>query len=86
MSNVLEGIGNTPLVRINRIGESSGLKCEICKLNSNGSNSQRMNMLRSVCKFKLEYREEGIYVICGPRGRTASEGCINDIHPNFRGI
>ena len=58
MSNVLEGIGNTPLVRINRIGESSGLKCEICKLNSNGSNSQRMNMLRSVCKFKLELNTE----------------------------
>ena len=31
MSTVLEGIGETPLVKINRIGKSFGLKCEICK-------------------------------------------------------
>ena len=31
MSNILEGIGDTPLVKINRIGKSLGLKCEICK-------------------------------------------------------
>ena len=31
MSTVLEGIGDTPLVRINRIGKECGLKCEICE-------------------------------------------------------
>ena len=31
MSTILEGIGNTPMVRINNIGKSCGIKCEICK-------------------------------------------------------
>ena len=31
MPNVLHAIGNTPLVRINRIAQSAGLKCEMCK-------------------------------------------------------
>ena len=34
MPNVLHAIGNTPLVRINRIAQSAGLKCEMCKYNS----------------------------------------------------
>ena len=33
MPNVLHAIGNTPLVRINRIAQSAGLKCEMCKCN-----------------------------------------------------
>ena len=33
MPNVLHAIGNTPLVRINRIAQSAGLKCEMCKYN-----------------------------------------------------
>ena len=35
MPNVLHAIGNTPLVRINRIAQSAGLKCEMCKCNYN---------------------------------------------------
>ena len=31
MPNVLGMIGDTPLVRINNIGKSAGLKCELCK-------------------------------------------------------
>ena len=34
MPNVLHAIGNTPLVRVNRIAQSAGLKCEMCKYNS----------------------------------------------------
>ena len=34
MPNVLHAIGNTPLVRINRIAQSAGLKCEMCKYNN----------------------------------------------------
>jgi cystathionine beta-synthase len=30
LNTVLDHIGNTPLVRINRIGKSAGLKCELC--------------------------------------------------------
>ncbi|XP_028405463.1 cystathionine beta-synthase-like [Dendronephthya gigantea] len=48
MSNVLEGIGDTPLVRINRIGKSFGLKCEIlvkCEyFNSGGSVKDRIGL------------------------------------------
>ena len=33
MPNVLHAIGNTPLVRINRIAQSAGLKCEMRKCN-----------------------------------------------------
>ena len=35
MPDVLHAIGNTPLVRINRIAQSAGLKCEMCKLKHN---------------------------------------------------
>ena len=31
MPNVLHNIGNTPLVRLNRIGKAEGVKCEICE-------------------------------------------------------
>jgi hypothetical protein len=31
MGDVLEGIGNTPLVRINKISKTAGLQCELCK-------------------------------------------------------
>lgn len=29
MSNILENIGNTPLVRINKIAEAEGIECEL---------------------------------------------------------
>src|SRR4051812_35249938 len=32
LDNITEHIGNTPVVRINRIGKSEGLKCELGKL------------------------------------------------------
>ncbi|CAB4010831.1 cystathionine beta-synthase isoform X1 [Paramuricea clavata] len=48
MSNILEGIGDTPLVKINRIGKSLGLKCEIlvkCEyFNSGGSVKDRIGL------------------------------------------
>ncbi|XP_046853287.1 cystathionine beta-synthase-like [Xenia sp. Carnegie-2017] len=48
MPNVLSGIGDTPLVRINRIGKSYGLKCEIlakCEyFNSGGSVKDRIGL------------------------------------------
>jgi len=31
LSNVLEAIGRTPLVRVNNITKSLGIQCEICK-------------------------------------------------------
>ena len=31
MPNVLYNIGNTPMVRINKISKTAGLKCELCK-------------------------------------------------------
>lgn len=31
MSDVLHNIGNTPLVRINKISKTAGLKCDLCK-------------------------------------------------------
>ena len=33
--NILHRIGNTPLVRVNNIGKSCGLKCELCEFNFN---------------------------------------------------
>ena len=32
MSTILDNIGNTPLVRINRITQKDGIACELCKL------------------------------------------------------
>ena len=32
LNTVLDNIGQTPLVRINKIGKDEGLKCELCKL------------------------------------------------------
>ena len=43
MSTVLENIGDTPLVKLNKIPESEGLKCEICKYFS------PMKDVRKVC-------------------------------------
>lgn len=34
LPNILHRIGDTPLVRINKIPKAYGLKCEICKLPS----------------------------------------------------
>lgn len=31
LNNILENIGQTPLVRINRIAKEEGLKCELCR-------------------------------------------------------
>ena len=31
MPNILHHIGNTPLVRLNRIGKDEGIKCELRK-------------------------------------------------------
>ena len=31
MPNVLYNIGNTPMVRINKISKSAGLQCELCE-------------------------------------------------------
>jgi cystathionine beta-synthase len=46
MNNILENIGNTPLVRINKIGASEGLRCELlakCEFfNSGGSVKDRI--------------------------------------------
>ena len=33
MPNVLHNIGNTPLIRINKIAESEGVQCELSKRN-----------------------------------------------------
>lgn len=46
MDNILENIGNTPMVRVNRIGKSFGLKCELlvkCEFfNAGGSIKDRI--------------------------------------------
>ncbi|KAI8596507.1 hypothetical protein EDD21DRAFT_419604 [Dissophora ornata] len=34
LDNILEHIGNTPLVRINKIAKSEGLQCELCTSDS----------------------------------------------------
>ncbi|XP_078512512.1 cystathionine beta-synthase-like protein isoform X3 [Lissotriton helveticus] len=48
MSTILENIGNTPLVRINSIGETYGLKCELlakCEFfNAGGSVKDRISL------------------------------------------
>lgn len=31
LPNILHAIGQTPLVKLNRIPQSEGIKCEICK-------------------------------------------------------
>ena len=31
MSSVLDAIGNTPMVRINRISKAANLQCDLCK-------------------------------------------------------
>ena len=31
MSNVLEMVGQTPLIRLDKIAKSEGLKCDLCK-------------------------------------------------------
>lgn len=33
LSNILEGIGMTPLVRLNTVPQSLGIKCQMCKQN-----------------------------------------------------
>ena len=40
MSNVLEMIGQTPLIRLDKIAKSEGLQCDLCKC---------IIMLYSVC-------------------------------------
>ena len=31
MPNILHHVGNTPMVRLNRIGKDEGIKCDLCK-------------------------------------------------------
>ena len=35
LTSVLQNIGNTPLVRINKIGKAEGVECDICKFSIN---------------------------------------------------
>ena len=47
MPNVLHNIGNTPMVKINKIDKSAGLNCELC-----------MNFLLVILFFKLRYKNK----------------------------
>ena len=33
LPNILAMVGNTPLVRLDKIAKAEGLKCDLCKLN-----------------------------------------------------
>lgn len=37
MATILENIGNTPMVRLNNIPKKEGIKCEMCKLQHEGT-------------------------------------------------
>lgn len=43
MPDILKKIGNTPLVRINKIGKHFGLKCELCKYFVISCNCRNLN-------------------------------------------
>ena len=58
MPNVLHAIGNTPLVRINRIAQSAGLKCEMCKYNSQQLPCHP-HMIRTLSVAKCEFFNAG---------------------------
>ena len=54
MPNVLYNIGNTPMVRINKISKSAGLKCELCEyhhLSLPPSLSHIINISVAKCEF-----------------------------------
>ncbi|NXN14830.1 CBS synthase, partial [Indicator maculatus] len=46
MPSILNKVGNTPLVRINKIGKQYGLKCELCEY---------------CCRQKIKIRNTGFY-------------------------
>lgn len=41
LPNILYHIGDTPLVRINRIGQAEGIKCELCKCKTSWKNKTK---------------------------------------------
>ena len=53
LDSALDFIGNTPLIRINRIGKDAGLECELlakCEFyNAGGSVKDRIGLVRGVC-------------------------------------
>ena len=82
-NNILEAIGNTPIVRLNRIPEKDGVKCQMfakCEfMNPGGSIKDRIghNMMKMA-------KEEGIlktgdYVVESTSGNTGIGVCLSSI-------
>ena len=54
MPTVLYNIGNTPLVRINKINKSEGVECEMRKYHEYADNLEtRSIILTTICALKI---------------------------------
>ncbi|NXQ07693.1 CBS synthase, partial [Vidua macroura] len=72
LPNILNKVGNTPLVRINKIGKHFGLKCELCELLQAENKLQR---LISTCKPDRQKHS-----LCHPSGDTLVEMACQSWH------
>lgn len=54
LSNILGHIGNTPLIRINKIPKMFGVKCEICEYEYGGN----VHAMETIFEFLKDYDSE----------------------------
>ncbi|NXR99606.1 CBS synthase, partial [Oxylabes madagascariensis] len=66
LPNILNKVGNTPLVRINKIGKHFGLKCELCELlQAENKLTSTPQTSTSICKPNGQKHS-----LCHPSGDT----------------
>lgn len=59
MPNVLHNIGNTPLIRINKIAESEGVQCELSRIHKLCSDLSFLSMVSFFSVAKCEFFNAG---------------------------
>ncbi|NXM51123.1 CBS synthase, partial [Gymnorhina tibicen] len=55
LPNILNKVGNTPLVRINKIGKHFGLKCELCELLQTQGQTNKYSSVNPVLPSRQEH-------------------------------
>lgn len=83
LNNILEAIGNTPMVRMNRLPEKDGIKCQIfakCEfMNPGGSIKDRIGYNMMKCAKEEGRIKAGEQVVESTSGNTGIGVCLSSI-------
>ena len=84
LNNVLETIGNTPIIKINKIAEKEGLKCNLfakCEyMNPGGSVKERIGFNMVTSALNDGTLKSGDYVVESTSGNTGIGVALACVH------